>query len=71
MRKRYRLGSIAAIAQAFGRARIEQWRSTLSFVPAAVASLRDTNVVVNPNYPDATQISVGRETAIALYGRLH
>lgn len=59
-----------AVAQAFGRAWIEERRSALLFVPAVVTAGRDTNVVVNPAHPDATRILVGPETAVALDPRL-
>ncbi len=59
-----------AVAQAFGRAWIEERRSALLFVPAVVTAGRDTNVVVNPAHPDAARILVGPETAVALDPRL-
>ncbi len=42
-----------AVAQAFGRDWIEGRRSALLFVPSVVTAGRDTNVVVNPDHPDA------------------
>ncbi len=59
-----------SIAQAFGRAWIEEQRSALLFVPSVVTAGRDTNVIVNPDHPDAVRISVGPETAVALDARL-
>ena len=59
-----------SIAQTFGRAWIEDRRSALLLVPSVVTAGRDTNVVVNPDHPDATRISVGPETAVALDRRL-
>jgi RES domain-containing protein len=59
-----------AIAQAFGRAWIEERRSALLFVPAVVTAGRDTNAVLNPAHPDATRILVGPETAVARNPRL-
>lgn len=55
-----------SVAQAFGRAWIESRRSALLFVPAVVTAGHDMNVVVNPDHPDTTRISVGPETAVAL-----
>ncbi len=60
----------ASVAQAFGRAWIEERRSALLLVPSVVTAGRDTNVVVNPDHPDAKRISVGPETAVALDRRL-
>lgn len=59
-----------AVAQAFGRDWIEGHRSALLFVPSVVTAGRDTNVVVNPDHPDAARISVGPETPVALDARL-
>ena len=59
-----------SVAQAFGKAWIEQGRSALLLVPSVVTAGRDTNVVVNPNHPDAARILVGLETAVALDPRL-
>jgi RES domain-containing protein len=59
-----------SIAQAFGRTWIEGRRSALLFVPSVVTAGRDTNVVVNPNHPDAARITVGPETQVALDRRL-
>jgi len=39
-------------------------------VPSVVTAGRDTNVVVNPDHPDAARIVVGPETAVALDPRL-
>lgn len=58
------------MAQAFGRAWIEERRSALLFVPSVVTAGRDTNVVVNPDHPDAARIAVGPEIAVALDPRL-
>ena len=59
-----------SVAQAFGRAWIEQRRTALLFVPSVVTAGRDTNVVVNPQHPDAARIAVGPETPVALDPRL-
>jgi RES domain-containing protein len=59
-----------SIAQAFGRAWIEQRRSAVLLVPSVVTAGRDTNAIVNPDHPDAARIVVGPETAVALDGRL-
>ncbi|MBW4092798.1 MAG: RES domain-containing protein [Proteobacteria bacterium] len=59
-----------SIAQAFGRTWIEQRRSALLIVPSVVTGGRDTNVVVNPDHPDAARISVGPETPVTLDSRL-
>ncbi len=59
-----------SIAQAFGRRWIEQRRSALLIVPSVVTGGRDTNVVVNPDHPDAERISVGPETPVTLDPRL-
>ena len=55
-----------SVAQAFGRVWIEEQRSALLLVPSVVTAGRDTNVVVNPNHPDAARISVGPETPVTL-----
>lgn len=59
-----------SVAQAFGKVWIEERRSALLLVPSVVTAGRDTNVVVNPNHPDAARIRVGPETAVALDPRL-
>ncbi len=59
-----------SVAQAFGRDWIEQRRSALLVVPSVVTAGRDTNVVVNPDHPDAVRISVGPDTPVALDPRL-
>lgn len=59
-----------SIAQAFGRAWIEDRRSALLLVPSVVTGGRDTNGVVNPEHPDAARIEVGPEIAVALDRRL-
>jgi RES domain-containing protein len=59
-----------SVAQAFGRAWIESRRSALLIVPSVVTAGRDSNVVVNPNHPDAARIKVGPETRVALDQRL-
>jgi RES domain-containing protein len=59
-----------SVAQAFGRVWIEEQRSALLFVPSVITAGRDINVVVNPSHPDATRISVGPETPVALDPRL-
>jgi len=60
----------ATIAQAFGKAWLKERRSALLIVPSVVTGGRDTNVVVNPDHPDAARISVGREMPVALDARL-
>lgn len=59
-----------AVAQAFGRAWIEQRRSAILIVPSVVTAGRDMNAVVNPDHPEATEIEVGAETPVALDPRL-
>jgi RES domain-containing protein len=59
-----------SIAQSFGRAWIEERRSALLLVPSVVTGGHDTNVVVNPDHPDAARIVVGAEIAVALDPRL-
>jgi RES domain-containing protein len=58
------------VAQAFGRDWIQSRRSALLIVPSIVTAGHDTNVVVNPDHPDAERISVGPETPVALDPRL-
>jgi RES domain-containing protein len=60
----------ASVAQAFGRAWIEERRSALLVVPSVVTGGRDTNVVVNPDHPDAARIEVGPEMPVAFDPRL-
>jgi RES domain-containing protein len=59
-----------SVAQAFGRDWIRDRRSALLVVPSVVTAGRDTNVVVNPDHPDAAMISIGPETALSLDRRL-
>jgi RES domain-containing protein len=59
-----------SIAQTFGRAWIEERRSSLLIVPSVVTGGRDINVVVNPGHPDAARISVGPETPAKFDWRL-
>lgn len=59
-----------SVAQAFGRAWIQERRSTLLLVPSVVTGGRDGNAVVNPDHPDAARISVGPETPVTLDPRL-
>lgn len=59
-----------SVAQAFGRDWMRSRRTALLFVPSVVTAGRDTNVVVNPDHPDARRISIGPETAVALDRRL-
>jgi RES domain-containing protein len=59
-----------SIAQAFGKAWIEQRRSALLVVPSIVTGGLDTNVIVNPDHPDALRISVGPETPVTFDPRL-
>jgi RES domain-containing protein len=59
-----------SVAQAFGREWIQSRRSALLLVPSVVTAGRDTNVVVNPDHPDAIRISIGPETPVALDPRL-
>ena len=58
------------VAQAFGRAWLEERRSALLLVPSIVTAGHDTNVVVNPEHPDATRIAVNPERPVALDPRL-
>jgi RES domain-containing protein len=60
----------ASVAQGFGKTWIEQQRSALLIVPSVVTGGRDTNVVVNPDHPDAARIVVGPETPLTLDPRL-
>ena len=60
----------SSIAQAFGRAWIEERRSALLIVPSVVTGGRDTNVVVNPDHPEAARILVGPEKPVTLDPRL-
>lgn len=57
-------------SQVFGKTWIEERRSALLIVPSVVTGGRDTNVVVNPDHPDAARISVGPETPVTLDPRL-
>ena len=41
-----------------------------TLVRANFTAGRDTNVVVNPDHPDAAEITVGPETPVALGARL-
>jgi RES domain-containing protein len=59
-----------SVAQAFGKAWIQERRSALLVVPSVVTAGRDLNVVVNPDHPDAARISVGPETPVRLDLRL-
>ena len=59
-----------SIAQAFGKAWIEERRSAILIVPSVVTGGRDTNAVVNPDHPDAARISVGPEWPVTLDPRL-
>ncbi len=59
-----------SVSQSFGKVWIEERRSAVLFVPSVVTAGRDTNVIVNPNHPDASRILVGPETAVALDPRL-
>jgi RES domain-containing protein len=59
-----------SVAQAFGREWLLSRRSALLFVPSVVTAGRDSNVVVNPEHPDAGRIALGTETALALDRRL-
>lgn len=59
-----------SVAQAFGKAWIQERRSALLIVPSVVTAGRDANVVVNPDHPDAARVSVGPETPVALDPRL-
>ena len=61
---------VMSVAQAFRRDWIQNRRSALLFVPSVVTGGRDTNVVVNPDHPDAAHITIGPETAVALDRRL-
>lgn len=55
-----------SVPQAFGRDWIRGRRSALLIVPSVVTAGRDTNVVVNPEHPDAPRIFVGLETHVNL-----
>ena len=59
-----------AAAQAFGRTWMVERRSALLIVPAVVTGGRDTNVVVNPEHPDAARIAIGPELPVTLDPRL-
>lgn len=59
-----------SIAQACGRAWIEERRSALLLVPSVVTAGLDTNVVVNPDHPDAAHIEVAEEAPVSLDPRL-
>lgn len=59
-----------SLAQAFGKAWIEERRAALLIVPSVVTGGRDTNVVVNPEHPDAARISVGPEAPVRFDPRL-
>lgn len=59
-----------AVAQTFGKVWIEERRAALLFVPSIVTGGRDTNVIVNPEHPDAARISVGPETPVTFDPRL-
>ena len=58
------------VAQAIGRGWIEARRSALLIVPSVVTGGRDSNVVVNPQHPDAARILVGPERPVTLDARL-
>ena len=60
----------ASVAQTFGRTWIAQRRSAILLVPSVVTGGRDTNVVVNPDHPDAARIAVGPEMPVTLDPRL-
>jgi RES domain-containing protein len=59
-----------SVAQAFGRVWIAEKRSALLIVPSVVTAGRDSNVVVNPDHPDANRIVMGPEIPVALDQRL-
>lgn len=59
-----------SVAQAFGTVWIKERRSALLMVPSVVTSGRDTNVVVNPDHPDAGRILVGLEIPAVFDQRL-
>ncbi|HET8995191.1 MAG TPA: RES family NAD+ phosphorylase, partial [Acetobacteraceae bacterium] len=59
-----------SVAQSFGRRWIAERRSALLVVPSVVTGGRDTNVVVNPDHPDASRISVGPERPVTFDSRL-
>ncbi len=59
-----------SIAQSFGRRWIEERRSALLIVPSVVTGGRDTNVMVNPDHPNAVRILVGAELKVTLDPRL-
>lgn len=59
-----------SVGQAFGKIWIEERRSALLIVPSIVTGGRDTNVIVNPDHPDAARISLGPETPVTFDPRL-
>lgn len=59
-----------SMAQDFGRSWIHDRRSALLLVPSVVTAGHDTNVVVNPDHPDAARIAVGSERPVVLDHRL-
>ena len=58
------------VAQAFGRAWLQEQRSAILLVPSVVTAGRDTSVVINSLHPDAAAITVGPERPVALDSRL-
>ena len=56
-------------AQAFGRVWLLSRRSALLLVPSVVTAGRDTNVVVNPEHPDAAKIAIGDRSGRDTIGR--
>lgn len=59
-----------SVAQAFGRAWIEEGRSAVLLVPSIVTGGRDTNAVINPRHPDAARIAIGPESPASFDPRL-
>ncbi len=59
----------AAVARAFGSRWFGERRSCILVVPSFVARL-DTNVLINPDHPDARAIKVGLETPVPWDARL-
>lgn len=59
-----------AIAQAYGAAWLRERRSCLLLAPSVVTAGLDTNIVVNPDHPEAARITIGPETPVHLAPRL-
>lgn len=59
-----------SVAQTYGKTWMTERRSAISIVPSVVTGGRDTNVIVNPDHPDAARIAVGPETPATFDRRL-